>query len=156
MKKHWPKNPRNYLRISKSVCWQPTGRSVTMPATAWQSSPSTGMLVEVVSIKFRHSGNWISAPGKKSSCVSIADESWSTNISVTMTAACKKQISNQRWKLKRKKEDESKNQKNGKCSLFIIILNLKFQAWLLQITIRKQAKRNGTSTGWIINYSIRK
>ena len=34
-----------------------------------------GMLVEVVSIKFRHSGNWISAPGKKSSCVSIADES---------------------------------------------------------------------------------
>lgn len=39
------------------------------------SSPSTGMLVEVVSIKFRHSGNWISAPGKKSSCVSIADES---------------------------------------------------------------------------------
>lgn len=44
-------------------------------ATAWQSSPSTGMLVEVVSIKFRHSGNWISAPGKKSSCVSIADES---------------------------------------------------------------------------------
>ena len=26
-------------------------------------------------IKFRHSGNWISAPGKKSSCVSIADES---------------------------------------------------------------------------------
>ena len=52
-----------------------SGRSVTMPATAWQSSPSTGMLVEVVSIKFRHSGNWISAPGKKSSCVSIADES---------------------------------------------------------------------------------
>ena len=50
-------------------------RLLTMPATVWQSSPSTGMLVEVVSIKFRHSGNWISAPGKKSSCVSIADES---------------------------------------------------------------------------------
>ena len=35
-----------------------------MPVTDWQSSPLTVMPAVVVSIKFPHSGNWISGPEK--------------------------------------------------------------------------------------------